>query len=209
MKEKLKNITKTDIIASIIYLSLAIAYLILNERYFNLSPNVNFLVLLLFLGSAAFYRNVIKKKPKLIIIKNLIKKSIVLSLVFSLLLATGFVIPNINDNNKTVYAYSTGIGEKRIPISIYFTADECKTIAKKGSKISSWSGWISFISGFAGSKFGLASGLIGAFGMGVANNVRPFETAANRGTGLAVSYTYVIPTYTNIGRTENSKYYYY
>lgn len=61
MNKKFKNITKPDIIASIIYLIFAVGYLILNKLYFKLSPNVNFLILLVFLCSSSLYRNLRKR----------------------------------------------------------------------------------------------------------------------------------------------------
>lgn len=208
LEEKLKNITKTDIVASIVYLVSASVYLILNQYYLKLSPNINFLILLIFLGSAELYRNLKKKYKFKFLDKNVVKRVTASFLIFSIVGIASFSISNIN-NNKTVYAYSTGIREKRIPISIHFTAKQCETIANRGSRISSWSGWISFISGFTGKRTGLAGGLIGAFGMGIVNNLKPFETAKSMRRGLTIKYTYVIPPYTNIGRIENSRYYYY
>ena len=205
MKEKLKDITKTDLIFFTIYLLLGIAYMFLNQNYLKLSPTANLIVIWAFIGSAFVYRSVFKKKPKLIN-KNLMKRATALVLALSVIGVTSFIVPT---SNKFVYAYGTNVGEKRIPVSVHFTATQCRTIAERASKVNSWSTFLSILSSAGGKKAGLGGALISLFGYGISNTTSVFLRASNRGTGLTISYTYVIPSYTNIGSAENIRYSYY
>ncbi|WP_416188173.1 hypothetical protein [Clostridium perfringens] len=200
-----KNIKKSDIIFAFIYFLAVAIYMLLDKLYFNFSSGINLIVILTFLVVASLYRELSKKKINPNIKQNL-KRLTIFAMILSLLSVGTLTIPS----SKKVYAYpyNSTSNVKRIPVSVHFTASQCREIANRGASIGEWTTWTSFIAGF-GKGTAFLGALTALYGYGVSKNLSVFLTAANRGTGLTISYTYVIPPYTNIGSFENTRISYY
>lgn len=116
---------------------------------------------------------------------------------------------SIGGQSVKVHAYPYGgttSSETRVPISVYFTAPECQTIVHSGRTIAA----IAAGTGAMASKVSKVEGfVISSFGSGIKNNIAIFVDATKRGTGVRISYTYVIPAYTNVGTYEDSSISYY
>lgn len=199
MSKVFNKFTKQDIIFLSTYIWGAILFFILQQYVIEISAGWKLCVVLSFIASGIIYRQCKKK------ISFFNKKSLAVSaLALTLLVSTSLIAyPTKNVEAKTI---AVAASETRIPISTYYTASECRTIANRASTTSDWTTWAGLFIGFGKP---IPGALIGLYGYSVSKTAQPFIIASNKGTGVRISYTYVIPSYTNIGWYENTTYSYY
>ncbi|MCP2238872.1 hypothetical protein [Thermoanaerobacterium thermosaccharolyticum] len=195
-----KNLSKNDIVFGTMYFLVVTLYFITAKTIWRPSAEINLFASLGFIAIATVYRyarnkGFLKRKNSLITI----------FLIFAIFAGVNFI--GLNKVNANVFGYRGSDNVyKVVHISTYFSKSECKTLANRASRISDWTTWISVV---VGSKKTVLGTLIGLYGYSVSKTAVPFQIAADRGTGVCVSYDCIIYTYTDVPGYKNISYKYY